>query len=133
MTVRRNLLVHRLRPLQRQRPLIFAVLVRLRAVGRLAQQHRTRGRQASSLSSCCLGIDGARNLGQARDRRVLARRSDRLLRRGLVDVGEAHPLHGIEVIKIAPIFLEPVRGRQGLGGIAKMVLAELAGGVAEVV
>ena len=51
---------------------------------------------------------------------------------GLVDVGEAHLLHGIEVIEIAPIFLEPVRGRQGLGGIAKMVLAELAGGVAEI-
>ena len=41
-------------------------------------------------------------------------------------------MHGIEVIKIAPIFLEPVRGRQGLGGIAKMVLAELACGVAKI-
>ena len=47
--VRGNLLVHRLGSLQGQRTLIFAILVRLRAVGRLAQQHRTRGRQASSL------------------------------------------------------------------------------------
>ena len=40
--------------------------------------------------------------------------------------GKLTALHGIEVIKIAPIFLEPVRGRQGLGGIAEMVLAELS-------
>ena len=57
----------------------------------------------------------------------------RLLGRGLVDVGEAHPLHGVEVIEIAPEFLEPVRRRQGVGVIAEMVLAELAGGVAEIV
>ena len=30
----------------------------------------------------------------------------------LVDVGEAHPLHGVEVIEIAPKFLEPVCRRQ---------------------
>ena len=85
------------------------------------------------MSSYCLGIDGAGNLRQAADGRVLARRCDGLLRRGLVDVGEAHPLHGVEVIKIAPIFLEPVRGRQGLGVISEMVLAELACGVAKIV
>jgi hypothetical protein len=84
----RNLLVHCLRSLQRQRTLIFATLVRLRAVGRVAKQHRTRGRQAS----CCLGVNGARNLSQAADGRVLARWRKRLLRRGLVDVGEAHLL-----------------------------------------
>ena len=42
-------------------------------------------------------------------------------------------MHGIEVIKIAPIFLEPVRGRQGLGVVSEMVLAELACGVAKIV
>jgi len=56
-----------------------------------------------------------------------------LLSRGLVYVREAHLLHGIEVIKIAPIFLEPVRRGERFGGIAEMVLAELAGAVAEVV
>jgi hypothetical protein len=43
-----------------------------------------------------------------------------------------HPLHGVEVIEIAPEFLETVRRRQGIGVVAEMVLAELAGGVAEI-
>ena len=37
----------------------------------------------------------------------LARRREPLLGRGLVDVGEAHPLHRIEVIEVAPEFLKP--------------------------
>ena len=78
------------------------------------------------------GIDGARDLGDARDRRVPARRRDALHGRGLVDVGEAHLLHGVEVIEIAPVLLEAVRGRQRLGVVAEVVLAELAGVVAEV-
>ena len=53
-------------------------------------------------------------------------------RRGLVDVGEAHPLHRIEVIEIAPELLEAVRRRQRVGVVAEMVLAELAGRVAEI-
>ena len=48
------------------------------------------------------GIDGAGNLGQSGDRRILAGRRDALHRRRLVDVGEAHLLHGVEVIEIAP-------------------------------
>ena len=51
----------------------------------------------------------------------------------LVDVGEAHPLHRVEVVEIAPELLEAVRGRQRVGVVAEMVLAELAGVVAEVV
>ena len=51
----------------------------------------------------------------------------------LVDVGEAHPLHRVQVVEIAPVFLEAVRGRQRVGVVAQMVLAELAGGVAEIV
>ena len=50
----------------------------------------------------------------------------------LVDVREAHALHGVEVIQIAPEFLEAVRGRQRVGVVAEMVLAELAGIVAEI-
>ena len=50
----------------------------------------------------------------------------------LVDVGEAHLLHGIEVIEIAPIFLEAMRRRQRRGVVAQMVLAELACGIAEI-
>ena len=91
--------------------------------------HRPRRRQAGRR----LRIDRAGNLGQARDRRVLARRRHGLLERRLVDVGEAHPLHRVEVVEIAPELLEAVRGRQRVGVVAEVVLAELAGGVAEVV
>jgi hypothetical protein len=42
-------------------------------------------------------------------------------------------LHGVEVIEVAPEFLEAVRSRQRVGVVAQMVLAELAGGVAEIV
>ena len=56
----------------------------------------------------------------------------RLLGRRLVDVGEAHALHRVEVIEIAPEFLEAVRGRQRVGVVAEVVLAELAGVVAEI-
>src|SRR3979409_357376 len=49
----------------------------------------TRRRQANRR----LRIHRARYLRDARDRRVHAWRSDRLLGRGLVDVGEAHALH----------------------------------------
>jgi hypothetical protein len=52
--------------------------------------------------------------------------------RALVDVGEAHLLHGVEVIEVAPVFLEAMRRRQGGGMVAQMVLAELAGCVAEI-
>ena len=38
---------------------------------------------------------------------------------------------GVEVIEIAEKFVEPVHGRQKFVAIAEMVLAELAGGVAE--
>ncbi len=55
-----------------------------------------------------------------------------LLRWGLVDVGEAHALHGVEVIEIAPEFLEAVRRGEGVGMVAEMVLAEFAGVVAEI-
>ena len=53
--------------------------------------------------------------------------------RALVDVGEAHLLHRVEVIEIAPVFLEAVRRRQRVGVVAEVVLAELARGVAEIV
>jgi hypothetical protein len=50
----------------------------------------------------------------------------------LVEVGEAHSLHGIEVIEIAPVLLEPVRRRQRCGVVAQVVLAELSCVVAEI-
>ena len=52
--------------------------------------------------------------------------------RALVDVGEAHALHRIEVIQVAPELLEAVRGRQCVGVVAEMILAELAGVVTEI-
>ena len=94
----------------------------------LHAEHRARRRQAGRR----LGIHRAGDLGEAGDRRVLARRRDALHRGRLIDVGEAHPLHRVEVIQVAPELLEAVRGRQRLGVVAQVVLAELAGGVAEV-
>ena len=70
--------------------------------------------------------------GKSRDRRVHARRGDGLLGRGLVEVGEAHALHRIEVVQVTPVFLEAVRRRQRVGVVAEMVLTELAGVVAEI-
>jgi hypothetical protein len=52
--------------------------------------------------------------------------------RVFVDVGEAHLLHGIEVIEVAPILLKAMRRRQRRGVVAQVVLAELAGGVAQI-
>ena len=52
--------------------------------------------------------------------------------RGLVDVREADALHRVEVIEVAPELVEAVRRRQRVGVVAEMVLAELAGVVAEV-
>ena len=50
----------------------------------------------------------------------------------LLMIGEANSLHCIEVVEIAPELLEAVCGRQSLNVIAKVVLAELAGVVAEI-
>ena len=50
----------------------------------------------------------------------------------LVDVGEAHPLHRVQMIEIAPEFLKAVRGRQRISVVAEVVLAELAGVVTEI-
>ena len=94
----------------------------------LHAQHRTRRRQADRGPR----VHRAGNRGKTRDRRVDARRRDGLLGRGLVDVGEAHTLHRVEVVQVAPELLEAVRGRQRVGVIAEMVLAELAGVVAEI-
>ncbi len=124
----RDLLVHGLGALERQRALVLAGLVLRRAVGRLAPDHGTRRRQADSRRR----VDGAGNLGEARDRRVLARRGDGLQRRRLVDVREAHALHRVEVIQVTPELVEPVRRRQRVGVVAQVVLAELARVVAEV-
>ena len=95
----------------------------------LHQMHRARRRQASVV---VLRIHRARDLRKTGDRRVLAWRGDGLLGRGLVDVREAHALHRIEVIEVAPELLEAVRGRQRVGVVAEVVLAELAGVVAEI-
>ena len=93
--------------------------------------HKTgRGgvRQAVVFGSTAPGTSGS-----AGDRRVFAWWRDGLLRRALIDVGEAHLLHRIEVVEIAPKLLEAMRRREGGGVVAQMVLAELAGGVAEII
>ena len=55
-----------------------------------------------------------------------------MLGRALVDVGEAHLLHCVQVVEIAPELLETVRRRQRIGMVAQVVLAELAGVIAKV-
>ena len=124
-----DLFVHGLRPLQGQRTLVLAGLVRFRAIGGVAPDDRPRRRQAKARSR----IHRAGNLSEAFDRSVLARRSDSLVGRSPVDVGEAHSLHRIQVIQVAPEFLEAMRRRQRLRVISQVVLAELAGVIAEVV
>ena len=52
--------------------------------------------------------------------------------RGLVDVREAHLLHGIQVVEVAPVLLEAVCRREAGGVVAEVVFPELAGGVAQV-
>ena len=79
-----------------------------------------------------LGSTAPATSARARDGRVLAGWCDRLLRRAFVDVGEAYSLHRVEVIQVAPELLEAVCGRQSIGVITKMVLAELPGVVAEI-
>src|SRR5207244_9654548 len=90
--VRGNLLIHRLRTLERKRPLVLAHLVLCRAVRRLHPEHWSRRCQAGA----GLGVDGTRNLWNSRDWFLLAWRNNALLGRGLVGVGEAHTLRRLE-------------------------------------
>ena len=61
-----------------------------------------------------------------------AARTELLLERGILRiVGQLRLLLGVEVIEIAEELVEAVHGRQVFVPIAEMVLAELAGGVAE--
>src|SRR5260221_12317564 len=78
------------------------------------------------------GIHGTGDLVQSRDRRVLAWWCDTLLGWGLVNVGEADSLHRVEVVQVAPEFLKAVCSRQRRGVVTKMVLTELARGVAKI-
>src|SRR5947207_3433909 len=103
-------------------------LVRARAVGGLAPDDRAGRRQADRR----LRIHRPRDFREAGDRCVLTGRGDGLQGRGLIDVREAHALHRIQVVQIAPELVEAVGRRQRLGVVAQVVLAELAGVVAEV-
>ena len=123
-----DFLIHCPGSVQGQRPFVTASLLRLRAVVGMAPKHRPRGRQAN----CRMRINGARNLWHARDRRVAARRSNALNQRGLIEIREAHSLHRVEMVEVAPVFLEAVRCRQRRSMVAQMVLPELAGRVAEI-
>ena len=128
----RNFLVHPLRTLKGQRALVLAGLVLRRAVGGLAPDDRTRRRQAGLCLRYHLRIHRARHFRKTRDRCVPAGWGDGLLGRGLVNVREAHALHRIQVVQIAPELVEAVGGRQRVGVVAQVVFAELAGVVAEV-
>src|SRR5262249_9826944 len=78
------------------------------------------------------GSPAAGTPSQPGARRVLARRHDGRRSGVFVDVGKAHRLHRVEVVEVAPVLLEAVRRRQSLGVVAQVVLAKLAGGVAEI-
>ena len=103
----RDLLVHGLGALQRQRALILARLVLRRAVGGLAPDHRARWRQAGRR----LRVDCSGNLRRPGIGVFLHGGDDALLGRALVDVREAHALHRVQVIEVAPELLETVRRR----------------------
>src|SRR6476661_10077182 len=115
-----------------QRALVLAGLVLRRAVGGLAPDDWTRRRQAGPRLRRRLRIHRPRDFREAGDRCVLAGRGDGLQGRGLVKVREAHALHRIQVVQVAPELVEAVGGRQRVGVVAQVVLAELAGVVAEV-
>src|SRR5262249_21237197 len=68
----------------------------------------------------------------AGDGGVLAPRRHPLLGLRPVYVREAQSLDGVEVVEVAPELVEAVGGRQGLGVVTQVVLAELAGVVAEI-
>src|SRR5262249_29258485 len=114
---------------QRERTLVLARLVLCRAVRGVAPKHRARGCQAvrGPVVHC------SRELGHAWNWRVLARRCYGLDTGRLIEVGEAHLLHRIKVVEVAPVLLEAMCGRQRRRVITEVVLAELTGGVAEVV
>src|SRR5260370_34009957 len=78
------------------------------------------------------GAHWAGDLGESGNWRILEWRSDALLGRSFVDIGEAAPLHCVQVIQIAPELLEAVCSRERCSVIAKVVLAELARGIAEI-
>ncbi len=124
----RDLLVHRPRAVQRQRALVLAGLVRFGAVGGGTGEYRSRRHHAQS----SLLIHRTRNLGEAAYRGVFAGRDNGLIGRGLVDVGEANALHGVQVVEVTPEFLEAVRRRQRCRVVTQVVLAEFAGGVAQI-
>src|SRR5213076_941072 len=121
-------LVHRFRALERERTFILARLVLGRAVGGLHPKDRARRGHAGA----GLRVNTARWVRDPRDRNRCARRHNTLFGRALVDIWEANLLHRIQVIEVTPELLEAVRGRQGIRMVAEMVLAKLAGGVAEI-
>ncbi len=123
-----DFLVHGLGTFQRQRPFVLAALVLLGAVLRTCNGDRPWWGHTERR----LRIDGTGDFWEPLDRGVLTGRNNALLGRRLVDVGEAHPLHGVEVIQVAPELLEAVCRWQRCRFIAEVVLAELAGVVAEI-
>src|SRR5215470_1698835 len=124
-----DLLIYGCRPFKRQRPLITTALVPLRAVRGRARDDRARRREAGYRAR---GINCTWGIWKTLDRGICTRCRERLLCRGLLDVGEAHLLHRVQVIEITPKFLEAVRGRQGEALVAQVVLTKLARAIAEI-
>ena len=85
---------------------IVAHLVFGGAVGGFHPDDGARLRHANAI----LGIDLARGFRDAGDGNHFHGGDDGLLSRAAVDVGETDLLHGIEVIEVAPKFLEAVGG-----------------------
>jgi len=121
-------LVDPARAFQRQWAFVLAGLVLGRAVGRFHPEDRARRSQART----GLWINRARDWRDSRDWHLHTRRRNALFGRALVDIVEAHALHRVQVIEVAPELLEAVRRWQCIGIVAQMVLAELAGVVTEI-
>src|ERR1700733_11795037 len=124
----RDFLVHRFRALKRQRALVLARLVLLRAVRGLTRNDGARRHQAERRFL----VYSTGRVGEARHRRIFAWRRDVLHGRRRIDIREADLLHRVEMIKITPVFLEAMRGRKRRRMVAEVVFAKLAGVVTEV-
>jgi hypothetical protein len=101
-----DFLVHGFRALERERTFILALLVLGGAVRGLHPQDRP----GSCHTDAVLGVDLTRTWRNAGNRDHLHGRHDGLRIRAAVDVREADLLHRVEMVEVAPEFLEPVRG-----------------------
>ena len=125
----RDFLIYGFRPLQRERSLVLVGRVGFWVPSEDLPQITGRG---GAMQTPSFGSISPGGYGMPGIRAHLHRRHDRLLVRAAVDVREAHLLHCVQVVEVAPVFLEAMRRRQSRRMVAQVVLTELTRRVAEV-